>query len=156
MTRRNITKEAQKAIDEGIMDLLSGRYKSAEQRFKNVVNDLKNRVNKPPYGDRFKPYFWTASLGQGLAEGMIEGTTLVTATDISDIAKEANKFYNAYVSLGEYGDQDVTCRNLGKSYISLGFEREGIGLLEQLRRPRLLDFARLSSKARELLSDKQY
>ena len=156
MTRRNITKETQEAIDEGIMDLLSGRYESAEQRFKNVVDDLKNRVNKPPYGDRVKPYFWTASFGRGLAEGMIEGTTPVTARDISDIAKEANNFYNAYISLGEYGDQDKACRNLGKSYVSLGFEREGIGLLEQLRRPRLLDFARLSSKARELLSDKRY
>lgn len=151
MARRNITKESQKAIDEGIADLLSGRYENAEQLFKNVVDDLKPRTETSVHKDRFKPYLWTASFGYGLAEGMVEKSKSEETRNISDIAKKANNFYHAYISLGEYGDRDVAYRNLGKNYVSIGFEKEGIEMLEQLKRPRMLDFAKISVKARELL-----
>ena len=39
MTRRNITKETQKAFNEAIMDMLSGRYTDAVQKYENVSEE---------------------------------------------------------------------------------------------------------------------
>jgi len=151
MTRRNITKETQKAIDEAITDLLAGRYEGAKETFKNVIDDLRDLVGKGRCYDRFKPYYWTASFGQGLAEEIIEKGEPEAIRDISDVAKEAKSFYNSYISITEYANQHETYKSLGKSYVSLGLKQEGIGVLEQLKRPRMLDFVELAVKARRLL-----
>jgi hypothetical protein len=157
ITRKRVTSEY---FDRCINDLLKGRYERANQRYNRISEILKEKVeNCRTQINTFQNHYWVAGLGQGLSDALVERTGQVQERDISDIAKEAKNFYDAFLLIGEaYPNISVprydAYRNLGRSYVALGLETEGIRLLEQLREPRFRDMCKLRQKVEELAGEK--
>ncbi|MHB9071272.1 MAG: hypothetical protein ACYC54_13010 [Sedimentisphaerales bacterium] len=160
MTRYTSRQETNRIFDKCINELLEGRYESAIKRYDNIAEILQERAASP-YCHRtsnFGPHYLVTGFGKGLAEGLIEKQETVEVRDISDVAKEAKNFYDAFKAI-ENARYDrpsgfEAYRTLGKSYVLLGLENEGIGVLERLKQPRIIDIMQLRKKAKELSGEK--
>ena len=144
MSRTSIAKESAHAIDTAMLDLVLGKYESAEQRFGDIVNDLADR------GDRFKKYLWTAAFGCGLADGMGERQTQEEPRSFAEAAGVAKKFYDAFTDFGGKPSGLENYRRFGKTYAALGLDREGLEVLDLSRRSSILNIYQLRRSAKEL------
>lgn len=156
MARYITRRETKRVFDKCINDISEGRYKSAVQRYDSIAGILLERASSP-HASRsynFGSHYLVTGFGKGIAEGLMEKGEQQETRDISDVAKEAKNFYDTFKGIKNASYRSVSgfeiYRALGRSYVSLGLEKEAIQELERLKEPRLMDIVKLSVKAEEL------
>jgi len=129
----------------GTLDLVLTDYESAEHIFGKIAATLTER------GDRFKPYLWIASFGQGLAQGIRQRKTTIEPKPTSEVAIAAKNLYDVFLSFGKMPSSSAKYRSLGESYAELGLENEGQKVLDIRRSFDILSFYKLYPEAKKLL-----
>ncbi|HDY68190.1 MAG TPA: hypothetical protein ENH85_10395 [Candidatus Scalindua sp.] len=156
MKQRNIGKESEKAIKDGIIDLALGKHEEAEQKFKVIVNDLEGRMNSATGYRLFKYQLQIAAFGQGLAEGIKEYEGYDRPRPISEVAVASKNLYNSFMALCRESNIDYEgYEHLGKNYALSGLENEGLMVLERSLDSDIISTFRIYKDRVKLLKDEK-